>query len=132
MFLMEGISNSFSYRHLNEQCDSFLVLKTGKFSHCSFSSSERLANLDLTLFSYWFFKCWKNLVWWHILNILLLNLNILRHKFSKMSTVTNDNYEIFFMLIISRNQQENAMRCNDCDDLLQLSLTLKISIFLEA
>ena len=29
-------------------------------------------------------------------------------------------------------EQENAMRCNNCDDLLQLSFTLKISTFSEA
>ena len=29
-------------------------------------------------------------------------------------------------------EQENAMRCNNCDDLLQLSFTLKISKFSEA
>ena len=68
-----------------------LFIKTREFSHdfrkLLVSSSERLANLDLWAifhqhniqqdsFSYWLLKCWKNLVWWHTLNILSLNLNM--------------------------------------------------------
>ena len=32
---------------------------------------------------------------------------------------------------VSQSEQENAMRYNNLDDLLQLSFTLKISIFFE-
>ena len=34
--------------------------------------------------------------------------------------------------MLSQEKQENAMRCNNRDDLLQISFTLKISIFSEA
>ena len=33
---------------------------------------------------------------------------------------------------VSQSEQENAMRYNNLDDLLQLSFTLKISIFFES
>ena len=36
------------------------------------------------------------------------------------------------VIVLVKDEQENAMRCNNCDDLLQLSFTLKSSIFSEA
>ena len=41
------------------------------------------------------------------------------------------SYFIYYCFQI-HTEQENAMRCNNCDDLLQLSFTLKISTFSEA
>ena len=35
-------------------------------------------------------------------------------------------------VVVQCKKQENAMRCNNRDDLLKLSFTLEISIFLEA
>ena len=40
----------------------------------------------------------------------------------------NNSLSEFFI----EKEQENAMRCNNRDDLLELSFTLKISIFSEA
>ena len=38
-------------------------------------------------------------------------------------------YRLRLMKKVRQKQQENTMRCNNHDDLLQLSFTLKISIF---
>ena len=42
-----------------------------------------------------------------------------------------DNFLILITAVILQLKQENAMRYNNRDDLLQLSFTLKISIFSE-
>ena len=41
-------------------------------------------------------------------------------------------FSVKYELQLSETQQENAMRCNNRDDLLELSFTLEISIFSEA
>ena len=43
-----------------------------------------------------------------------------------------DSKDLNVFKLRKHTQQENAIRCNNRDDLLQLSFTLKISIFLEA
>ena len=56
------------------------------------------------------------------------NPKTVRYSIETISFLSPKNWAF----IPKKKQQENAMRCNNRDDLLQLSFTLKISIFSEA
>ena len=55
------------------------------------------------------------------------NPKTVRYSRETISFLSRKNWAL-----IPKKKQENAMRCNNRDDLIQLSFTLKISIFSDA